>query len=258
VTGSYLLLFKESKGLNDRALKKKLKVILGFKPRRLAVYKKALVHKSICYTRDKQFLLAENNERLEYLGDSILNSIIAEYLYANYKNRDEGFLTKMRSRIVKRKNMDNLGKTIGLHRLVLYRPTTSNHRHIFGNALEALIGAIFIDKGYKRTRKFVLKQLVDKHLNIPEIIQQDHDFKSKLIEWCQKKKFDISFETHDSHSDLNRNLYFNSHVIIDNIEYGTGIARSKKEAEQRAAQYTWEYKLSTIKKDHEQDQENKT
>ncbi len=192
------------------------------------------MHKS-AYNRNSSKLLV-HNERLEYLGDAILGSVIAELLFKQYPDEDEGFLTKLRSKIVNRKNLNKLAVLIGLEDLVIYRNYSNNSEQILGNALEALIGAVYLDKGYKKCRKFIMRQLIAMHLDLEELIHEDRDFKSRIIEWGQKNRKEINFESYEKYADLNKVPFFGSSVKISDEVIGEGEGRSKKEAEQHAAE----------------------
>ena len=211
---------------------------MGFRPRKEAIYRVALIHKSagLKYSRDA----LSNNERLEFLGDAILDAVVAEYLFDNYRDQDEGFLTKARSKIVKRKHLDTLAQKIGLHKLIRYRSYNKNHKHIFGNALEALVGAIYLDKGYNKTKRFIVKRLINNFMDINSLMNDDSDYKSRLIEWGQKHKKTVLFESFEKYSDLYKNPTFGSYVEVDGLVMGEGEGRSKKDAEQQAAGMVWD------------------
>ena len=204
---------------------------LKIRPKNLSIYKAAFTHKSYpkSLTDDDS-----NNERLEFLGDAILDSVVAEYLYIAYPKRDEGFLTNMRSKIVNRKSLDLIGEKLGFEKYIKFSFPEKQPKHFFGNVLEALIGAMYVDKGYKRTKFFILNQIVKKFFDIEKLEYIDDNYKSQLLELCQKQKFTLVFETTENKQD-NRIISFTSKAIIDNIFQGEGIGNSKKEAEQNAA-----------------------
>jgi len=208
--------------------------ITGFLPGKLDLYELAITHKSACLTLSDGTSL--NNERLEYLGDAILNAIIADYLYLQFPESDEGFLTQLRSKIVKRKELNKLAYLLGISPLIV----TNRNQHqekmnLLGNALEAIIGAIYLDKGYYRAKKFVITKILDKHLDLERIARKESDFKSRIIEWAQKNKKEISFVSQES-SDEGRDTVFISRVVLYDQELGSGTGYSKKDAEQRAAE----------------------
>lgn len=205
--------------------------VLKVRPNNLSIYKTAITHKS--YPRG----LSDdnsNNERLEFLGDAILDSVVAEYLYLTYPKRDEGFLTNMRSKIVNRKSLDSIGEKLGFEKHIKFSYPEKQPKHFFGNVLEALIGAMYVDKGYKRTKLFILNQIVKKFYDINQLEKIDENYKSQLLELCQKQKLTLSFDTNERMRN-NNCLSFVSKAMIDNVCSGEGIGNSKKEAEQNAA-----------------------
>lgn len=218
------LLFKKK---SQYALK--LERILGFFPKNTSIYKQALTHKSLVGD-DK---IIQSNERLEFLGDSILSSVVSHYLFLRYPFKDEGFLTQLRSRFVSREMLNSLGKKIGLAELIEKKPEEKS-LSILGNALEALIGAIYIDKGYEHARNFIEQKLIENHLDSEKIVAQETNFKSRVIEWCQKNKIPFEFETIED-LEGNQNIYTVTLLINSEIK-GTGKAFSKKKAEQYAAE----------------------
>jgi ribonuclease-3 len=205
--------------------------ITGFLPGNLDLYELAVTHKSVYITLPDG--ISVNNERLEYLGDAILNAIIADYLYLQFPESDEGFLTQLRSKI---KELNKLAYLLGMSPIIL---TNNRQRHekinILGNALEALIGAIYLDKGYYRAKKFVIAKILDKHLDLESLARKESDFKSRIIEWAQKNKKEISFLNQES-NDGNHETVFTSRVVLYDEELGSGSGYSKKDAEQRAAE----------------------
>jgi ribonuclease III len=211
---------------------KSIKHILGFSPDNHKLYKTALAHKSAFVQEDGLYI---HNERLEYLGDAILSAVIADYLFNRYNHFNEGMLTKIRSRIVNREFLDQLAIDLGIDNIIAYKGNGNNYRHIFGNGLEALIGAIYIDKGYKKAKKFIINRIINKYINFDKLLLDDSDYKSRLIEWSQKKKIDVSFETYEITTDENENKFAGRITLQDEV-YGEGEGRSKKEAEQKAAQ----------------------
>ena len=161
--------------------------ILGFAPNDIQIYELALVHKSSPLKLEENKWA--NNERLEYLGDAILDAVVADILYKQYPTKREGFLTNTRSKIVQRETLDQLAIKIGLDKLVIYSAKLCSHsNHLYGNALEAFIGAIYLDQGYDKTYQFIRDRLIKRHLNVEELIRKEVNFKSNLIEWSQKNK----------------------------------------------------------------------
>jgi ribonuclease-3 len=221
-----------------------LKNLLGFYPRNLKLYDLAFVHKSAS-TLDSQGKLV-NNERLEYLGDAILGAIIADFLYNRFPYEDEGFLTKTRSKLVNRAFLTKLTHDMGLHVFIDSNTTKKiDKSHIYGDALEALIGAIYLDRDYHSAKYFVTKRILSQFVNLNEIEQEDSNFKSQLIEWSQKNKRDIEFETTEETDEKLKQPKFTAVIKIDGEVTGKGAGTSKKEAHQNAARETLE-KLNEI------------
>lgn len=219
--------------LPDKKIKKQLKRILGYNPRRYDLYQLSLIHKSASGRYSKNHDI--HNERLEFLGDAILDSIVAEHLYLNFPDKDEGFLTQLRSKIVNRDTLKQIALKMGIGNIVVARLTKDNHKSLFGDALEALIGAIYLDRGYKKTRKFILHRILNNHFNLELLSETEIDFKSRIIEWGQKHKKDINFTCQEQTNGDNRVPVFVSHLLVFDDIIGMGMGKSKKEAEQNAA-----------------------
>ncbi len=214
-----------------------LKDLLGFYPRNLRLYDLAFIHKSAS-TIDSQGNLV-NNERLEYLGDAILGAIIADFLYNRFPQEDEGFLTKTRSKLVNRAFLTKLTHEMGLHIFIDSNTTKKiDKSHIYGDALEALIGAIYLDRDYQSAKYFVTKRILSQFVDLNEIEQEDSNFKSQLIEWSQKNKREVEFETTEETDEASKQPKFRAVVKIDKEQAGTGTGTSKKEAHQKAARET--------------------
>lgn len=177
-----------------------------------------------------------NNERLEFLGDSVLNSIVAEYLFKKYPNKDEGFLTKMRSKIVKRDTLNDIADNMGLDIILSEYSIGKMSSSMMGNALEALVGAIYIEFGYNKTSEYVVRSILMKYLDIHMLEQKDDNFKSILLEWCQKNNKEINFKVLTK-SKFDKRDYFNVGVFINGEEIALGEDFSKKSAEQKAANF---------------------
>ena len=214
-----------------------LKELLGFYPQNLKLYDLAFVHKSAS-TVDSQGNFV-NNERLEYLGDAILGAIIADFLYNRFPQEDEGFLTKTRSKLVNRAILTKLTHDMGLH-VFIDSNTTKNidKSHIYGDALEALIGAIYLDRDYQTAKFFVTKKILSQFVDLNEIEQEDSNFKSQLIEWSQKNKRELEFDTTEETDEKLKQPRFKAVVKVDDVEVGHGSGTSKKEAHQNAAKQT--------------------
>jgi ribonuclease-3 len=223
-----LLFFKKK-------IHKELAQLLGYIPRKWEVYELAFIHRSA------SVLLSDgrtvNNERLEFLGDAVLDAVIADFLFSQFPDKDEGFLSKMRSKIVKRKNLNALALKIGINKLIISNSINYNGgKHIYGNAFEALVGAVYLDKGYNKTRKFITSKILDAHINLEELEHRETDYKSRIIEWAQKSRTEISFDSQEEYSGRDRVPVFVSRVIIAGQLKGQGKGASKKEAEQNAAE----------------------
>ena len=187
-----------------------------------------------------------NNERLEFLGDAILDAVVADIVYKKFEGKREGFLTNTRSKIVQRETLNNLAINIGLDKLIKYSSKQSSHNsYMSGNAFEALIGAIYLDRGYNACKKFMEERIIGKYINIDKISRKEVNFKSKLIEWSQKNKFEIEFRLIGQSLDESQNPVFETQIIVENVPGGSGKGYSKKESQQAAAHLT----MSMIKKD---------
>jgi len=219
----------------EKQLRKSVKMITGNFPVNMRPYRIAIQHTSVAKAVNKGF--KESNERLEYLGDAVLGMVVAEYLFKKYPFKDEGFLTELRSRIVSRDSLNNVARKIGIPDIVRYdkrRKTPNSHKSLFGNTLEALIGAIYVDKGYISAKRFVIKKLLKPHYDIEEIISTTKNYKSKLIEWCQKQNKSAVF----NHVKTLDKGYYKEFVIelsLDEKPISQGHGLSKKKAEQDAA-----------------------
>lgn len=208
--------------------------MLGFLPRTTSLYHLAFIPRSSQQKNPSGNHL--NNERLEYLGDAVLDAIVANHLFNRYPEGDEGFLTKLRARIVKRKNLDYLATKIGIPALIDPGTTrASKSKHIYGNTLEALIGAIYLDRGYRTARKFFERKILKKHIDLVQLAQKDPDYKSRIIEWTQKNRVEITFQSKEEHLSGSKTPSFVSVILLNAMEKGTGRGDSKKEAEQQAA-----------------------
>ena len=230
----FIALFFTSK--SNRRLIKSIKTISGINPGNIELYKLVTQHRSIAKQNEIGF--RESNERLEYLGDAILGSVIAEYLFKKYPLKDEGFLTEIRSRIVNRDALNLVAKKMGITDIVEYtnnRKSRQAYKSIYGDTLEALIGAIYLDKGYQATRKFIVTKLLRQQYDLEQIIQTNPNYKSKIIEWAHQQNKDVKFQlTEIKGSSHNREFMAELQVEGKPIAQGNGF--SKKKAEQDAAQ----------------------
>jgi ribonuclease-3 len=209
--------------------------ILGFYPRNIQLYEQALLHKSTSVRSDKGRPL--NNERLEFLGDAILDAIVGDIVYKRFEGKREGFLTNTRSKIVQRETLNKLAVEIGLDKLIKYSTRSSSHNsYMYGNAFEAFIGAIYLDQGYERCKQFMEQRIINRYIDLDKISRKEVNFKSKLIEWSQKNKMEVSFELIEQFLDHDSNPVFQTEVRIEGLPAGTGTGYSKKESQQNAAQ----------------------
>lgn len=225
----------------NRKLASALIKILGFSPTHMKLYEMAFIHKSASIVLPNGNIV--NNERLEYLGDAILDAIVADYLFRHYPDKDEGFLTKMRSKMVKRKHLNLLALRLGIDKLMVSQTNPANiSKHLYGNAFEALVGAIYIDKGYNRTSQFI-SRIIKRYVNLDRLLLTDTDYKSQLIEWAQKHRMEIVFESREEIKANTHLPLFITHVKIANEIVGRGIGNSKKDSEQKAAKIGLEHHL---------------
>lgn len=209
--------------------------ILGFYPRDIRIYEQALLHKSSAVRSEMGRLL--NNERLEFLGDAILDAIVGDIVYKRFEGKREGFLTNTRSKIVQRETLNKLAVEIGLDKLIKYSTRSSSHNsYMYGNAFEAFIGAIYLDQGYERCKRFMEEKIFKNYIDLDKMSRKEVNFKSKLIEWSQKSKVEVSFELIEQFLDEDYNPMFHTEIRIEGISAGKGTGYSKKESQQNAAQ----------------------
>lgn len=221
----------------DKKLITAIRTIAGFTPSNLGLYHLATKHSST--SRETQGF-RESNERLEYLGDAILGALVADYLFKKYPFQDEGFLTEIRSRIVNRESLNNLARKIGVGAIVQFDKKNSQLQQvILGNTLEALVGAVYLDKGYLRCKKFVLDKLIQPYFDLEVVIKSNSNHKSKVIEWAQRGGKEIRFEILNVKKNRN-NKEFSAQIYIGEQPFGQGYGYTKKKAEQDAAQKTCE------------------
>lgn len=216
----------------DKQLAQKLYPVLGFVPVRLYLFKLAFYHKSMNNVDNKSS--THNNERLEFLGDAILSTVVAEYLFKKYPYKDEGFLTKMRSKIVKRKTLNDIADQMGLDIILSSYAQGKLSTSMLGNALEALIGAIYIEQGYRKTRSYIIKNLLMQYIDIHELEKKDDNYKSRLLEWCQKNNKSINYTTLAKFK-MHKRDRFRVAVMIDGEQISTSEDFNKKAAEQAAS-----------------------
>jgi ribonuclease-3 len=216
----------------DKHIARRLRSVLGFTPANLSLYILAFSHKS--NSSERSYAL-QNNERLEYLGDAILGTIVAEYLFKKYPNSDEGFLTKMRSKIVKRKALNRIGDRMGLDVLLEELNNTRLSHSMLGNAVETLVGAVYLEKGYGYTRRFVVNRILRSYVDVHELEKVDDNYKSQLLEWCQKNGQSVSYKLLARYKFEKRDR-FKVAVMIDGKRVATADDFNKKSAEQTASE----------------------
>jgi len=218
----------------DKAYYKALDGIFGVCPNNIELYKLALIHRSASLFLDDGTPI--NNERLEFLGDAVLESIVSDYLFIEFPEQNEGFLTKLRSRIVSRASLNKLAVRIGLDRHIITQGNySSQQKNLYGDALEAMVGALYLDKGYDFTNRLIINHLLNRYIDLVDMTEQETDFKSRLIEWSQKNKRALSFDTVPSPLYTQKIPHFHTSVSIDGQPTGTGEGHSKKSSEQKAA-----------------------
>jgi len=212
------------------SFKKNLRNVLGFTPGKLALYKAALTHRSVRDNAD------ENNERLEYLGDAILSGIVADFLFKKYPYKEEGFLTEMRSKMVNRNKLNEIAIKMGLKKITFYNKFDNSLKmsQIFGNTLEAVVGAIYLDRGFKKTKQWVFEAIVIPHLYMEDLENLEINHKNKLYGWANKNGKNLEFETLDERIEGGRRL-FTIGAVVDGELLAEGKAYNKKDASQIAA-----------------------
>ena len=219
----------------DRRLYRSFYNILGFYPRKIELYRQALTHKSMSVKEGDGRL--SNNERLEYLGDAILDAVVGDILYNHFQGKREGFLTSVRSRVVQRETLGYLADEMGLTDLIRSNLMGRTHNnYMAGNAFEALVGAVYLDRGYEYCKWFVRNRILGKYINLDRIAYKESNFKSRLLEWCQKYHVNAKFELlEESKEEGTMSPLFLTRVLISGMECGRGIGYSKKESHQQSA-----------------------
>lgn len=221
----------------DKELYLSIHNVFGFYPGNIFLYKLALRHKSASEAKINGLKL--NNERLEYLGDAILSAVVADFLFRRFPYQKEGFLTEMRAKIVSRTSLNKLSKKLGLQKLIVSSTeNTGSHRSAGGDAFEALVGALYIDKGYNFTRKILINRIINIHFDIDQLVDSEISYKSKIIEWSQKEKRDIEFMVVDEIGEKQEKNYV-VEVTLDHKPLARGQDFSIKGAEKLAAEKAW-------------------
>ena len=224
----------------DKNLAKAIRAMIGKKPKNLDLFKLATLHVSA--SRQDENGIRESNERLEFLGDSVIDLVVAEFLFKKFPLKDEGFLTDIRARIVNRETLNNLGKKLGIEDIIRMDNSIkgiSKHKSLLGNTLEAIVGAIYLDRGYEFCRGFILRKIISTHFDIEEILKNNPNQKSKIIEWAQKENKELIFALEKILEDNNRKQFI-VQLRVDGKIIATGEGFTKKKAEQEAAQKSCE------------------
>ena len=218
----------------DKAFYAAIDDMFGFIPHNIELYKLALIHKSASIELEDGRHI--NNERLEFLGDAVIESVTSDYLFIEFPEKDEGFMTQLRSKIVSRQSLNRIASKLGLDNYVISNAVgNTTQKHIFGDAFEAMMGAIYLDQGYDFANRLLINKIYKSHLSIDDILRSETDFKSRLIEWCQKNHYTIEFRTANDPTITASRPMFHSTVYVDGIAVGHGVGDSKKQAEQNAA-----------------------
>ena len=221
----------------DKALSEFIHNDFGFYPRNISLYQLAFTHKSAADNTVGNFKLS--NERLEYLGDAVLSTVVADYLFRLFPTKSEGFLTEMRSKIVSRASLNKLSQKLCFEEVIHYsHDNHSSYKSMGGNAFEAFVGALYLDRGYDFTKHILLDRIIKIHIDLEQLEQTDVNFKSKLLEWSQKEKHHLVFKLIEDRNNGHNKLY-HVVVVIDDKEYATGADYSIKGAEQLSAEKTW-------------------
>ncbi len=218
--------------------------MLGFLPHDLRYYRIALLHKSSSLHKQKGRPV--NNERLEYLGDAVLEAVVSDILFDRFSEKGEGFLTNTRSKIVQRETLNDLAVRMELDRMMKFtQHSTTHNNNMFGNAFEALMGAIYLDRGYEYCRRFISDRILKDYIDIEKMARQEQNHKSRLLEWCQRRRFVMTFSLVDQSIDAHNSPMFHSEALIEGLVAGDGEGYSKKESQQNAAHSA----LKRIKRD---------
>jgi len=222
----------------DKQLKQAIKSILGYKPRNIHLYHQAFLHRSVTQSTNNGIRI--NNERLEFLGDAILDAVAADFLFKTFPTRDEGFLTEMRSKIVSRAMLNKLSQKMGIDQMIqLDTASTGAFRSFKGDAFEALIGAMYLDRGYDFTRKIILNHIINRYFDMNELVNQEVNFKSKVIEWAQREKKQTQFNVTGEVGSGYKKQYIVD-LMVNSDVFGRGQDYSIKGAEQNAAEKAWQ------------------
>lgn len=229
-------LFSSPKDLADKDLYEYIHNIFGFYPKNITLYRVAFTHKSMAVETVGHYHVS--NERMEYLGDSVLSTAVADYLFHTYPTQPEGFLTEMRSRIVSRVSLNKLSEKLGFGDYIRHTPDVGNNaRSMGGNAFEALMGAIYLDRGFDFAKRIIIERIIKVHLDLEQLQSTDVNFKSKLLEWSQKKRKTLVFQQLEEIGEGHKKQ-FHVQIVIDGKPYADALDRSIRGAEQLAAEKT--------------------
>jgi len=227
------LLFNRKSYVKHSQLQLFIRQSFGFKPKNIELYAQAFSHKSVAKKNATGLKLS--NERLEFLGDSVISTIVSEYLFEKFPNEDEGYLTQMRSRIVSRKSLNSLGAQIGLEPFVNYLKGNFPYKSLLGNVFEALFGAIYLDKGYKKAKEVFIKKILEQYIDLENLEANNIDHKSQLLIYCQKNKLELEFKTINEQT-IKGSISFTMGAYINGDLKGESTDLSKRSAEQAAAE----------------------
>jgi ribonuclease-3 len=238
IIGRILLAFHKRWGL-DREYYRIVDELFGVYPRNIELYKLALLHRSATVVLSDGTHL--NNERLEFLGDAIIEAVVSDYLFVEFPTAEEGELTRLRSKIVSRTTLNHLAWNIGLGEHIIQRHGgATSKKDVGGDAFEAMVGALYLDRGYDCVGQLLINEVFKRHLDLEELVSSETDYKSRLIEWCQKSRQKVHFDTKPDHNYTAQRPFFYSAVLIEEMEVGHGKGETKKEAEQNAAFAVWQ------------------
>lgn len=223
-----------------------VKNILGFYPGNIFLYRLAFRHKSASRVIGS---VKSNNERLEYLGDSVISTAVAHYLFKRYPHEDEGYLTEMRSKMVSRATLNKVAAKMGLHELLHIDARAGGFKSVDGNALEALMGAVFLDKGYRFAEKIIQKRIIGVHIDMDEMEKRDWNYKSKLIDWCQKERLRVTFQVQGTMHQRGKRIYKVAAMVGTEV-WGEGVDQSIKAAEQQASENAYKGRVIPMEEKH--------
>ena len=224
----------------EKELYSSLYHIIGFYPRNIAFYKQALLHKSMGQRNEKGRLV--NNERLEFLGDAMLDAVVGDIVFRRFEGKGEGFLTNTRSKVVQRESLNRLAVEMGVTELIQQHSSNSSHNsYIGGNAFEALVGAIYLDQGYEASMRFMDKRVLSNNINLDRVAYKEVNFKSKLIEWSQKHRVQLEFRLMSQEKDKLGSPTFVTTVFLEGVQGETAKGFSKKESHQLAAKLSLQH-----------------